>query len=149
MRTDDESLLLFIYKNAEMGKSSVPYLRDKAEDGAFRGELDALLREYCEIYSDAELMLADIGNTDPKGLSVRERLASEASVRMGAAVDPTVSNYADMLIKGAAMGVTDISEQMNRYAGASAKTVALAERLKRCNENVIDRMKGYLSALHG
>lgn len=145
MRTDNETLLLFIYKNAEMGKSSLPYICDKSDDKRFSRVLSELLKEYAEIYSKAELMLIDCGENDPRGLSASERFMSDASVRMNAMLDKRISNYAEMLIKGAAMGVTDISEQLSKYKNASDDTKALAERLKRCNESVIERMTDFLT----
>lgn len=145
MKTDNETLLLFIYKNSEMGKSSLPYICDKSDDKRFSRVLSELLKEYAEIYSKAELMLIDCGVNDPMGLSVSERFMSDASVRMSAMLDKRISNYAEMLINGAAMGVTDISEQLSKYKNASDDAKALAERLKRCNESVIERMTDFLT----
>ena len=144
---DNTALLEFVYKNADMGKATLPYIIEKADDRRFRDTLGEILKEYTDIAAKTELQLIDSGHRDPKGLSMPEKLMTDMSLRINANMDTGVAHLADMMIKGASMGVTDISKQLDRYKGAGEQARGLAERLRRCNEDTIDKMKDFLTVV--
>ena len=147
MKNDTLTLLEFIFKNADMGKRTLPPIMDRTENQPLKMALRDFLTEYTDICAQAEIQLIACGHTDPKGLSIPEKIMSDMAVRMNTAKDDSPSNLADMLIKGGAMGVTDISKQLHTCEQASEDAKALARRLRKCNEDIIERMKDFLSVI--
>ena len=145
---DTNALLDFVYKNADMGKQTLPYLIEKTTNERLKGTLEDILKEYTDIAAKAELSLIDGGVEEPKGLSMPEKLMTDMSLRINANIDDTTAHFADMMIKGASMGVTDISKKLELYKGADKDARGLAERLRRCNEDTIDRMKDFLTVVN-
>ena len=73
-------------------------------------------------------------------------MMTEFSLRMSTIKDRSVPHLADMLLKGASMGVTDISKKLDECRDADEGSVKLANRLLKMNNDTIDEMKQFLTA---
>lgn len=140
-----QALLEFICKNAEMGRKTLAPLSALNSNARFRANIDAILGVYAEIYSEAEQIIRENGWEPASGLSVPEKLMTEFSLRMNTIKDHSVPHIADMILKGASMGVKDISEKMSEYSCADKNAVTVANKLLKLNSDTIDNMKEFLT----
>lgn len=143
---DTQKLLEFIYKNAEMGRKTVDPIKNMNNDSKFQTVLDRMHADYDEICTEADKMLKECGVSEASGLNIGEKMMTEMSLRFNTMMDKTVPHLADMLLKGASMGVTDISKKLDECKEASEGAVRLAERLLKMNSDTIDEMKQFLTA---
>lgn len=174
---DTQKLLCFIYKNAEMGTRTLPQIIGKARrdddtstighEGAprkisgklessvecrpaFIDALHARLEKYGEICNEAEELLrredpnADFEKLGQSGL---EKTMVDSMLYMNTLRDTTCSHLSDMLLKGSSMGVTDIAKQIKKHPAASDEAVRLAEKLMKVEQDGIEEMKKYLTAV--
>lgn len=142
---DTEKLLKFIYKNAEMGRKTVDPIKNMNSDEKFQATLDRMLADYNEICSEADAELKKAGASEAEGLDLGEKMMTEMSLRFSTMRDRSVPHLADMLLKGASMGVTDISKRLSEFKEASGDAVRLAKRLMKMNSDTIDEMKKFLT----
>lgn len=142
---DTQKLLEFIYKNAEMGRKTVDPIKNMNRDTRFQETLDRMLTDYDEICTEADLRLKEWGVPEASGLNIGEKMMTEMSLRFSTMKDRSVPHLADMLLKGASMGVTDISKKLEEYSGADEGSVKLAKRLLKMNSDTIDEMKQFLT----
>ena len=143
--TDTQKLLEFIYKNSEMGRKTVDPVKNMNKDTEFQTALDRMLGDYDDICNEADRMLMDKCSTEAAGLNVGEKLMTEMALRMSTIKDRSVPHLADMLLKGASMGVTDISKKLEECKNADEDSVRLAKRLLKMNNDTIDEMKQFLT----
>ena len=142
---DTQKLIEFIYKNAEMGRKTVDPIKKMNNDSDFQTALDRMLGDYDEICTEADRMLKEKCDTEGSGLNIGEKLMTEMSLRMSTIKDRTVPHLADMLLKGASMGVTDISKKLEECTRADEDSIRLAKRLLKMNSDTIDEMKQFLT----
>lgn len=142
---DTEKLLKFICKNAEMGRKTVDPIKNMNSDEKFQATLERMLADYNEIYSKADAELKKAGASEAEGLDLGEKMMTEMSLRFSTVRDKSVPHLADMLLKGASMGVTDISKKLSEFKEASNDSVRLAKRLMKMNSDTIDEMKKFLT----
>ena len=92
-------LLNFIYKNAEMGKQTLPQLLEVCEDASFREVILSQLREYQEI-CEAAASMAREEHQEAKGIGAMAKISSYLSVNMNTMIDKTSSHLAEMMMQG-------------------------------------------------
>lgn len=142
---DTQKLLEFIYKNAEMGRKTVDPIKNMNNDSKFQTTLDRMLSDYNEICTEADRLLKECGVSEASGLNIGEKMMTEMSLRFNTIKDRSVPHLADMLLKGASMGVTDISKKLDECRDADEGSVRLANRLLKMNSDTIDEMKQFLT----
>ena len=142
---DTQKLLEFIYKNSEMGRKTVDPIKNMNRDPKFQTVLDRMLSDYDEICTEADNLLRECGVPEASGLNIGEKMMTEMSLRFSTMMDKSVPHLADMLLKGASMGVTDISKKLDECKDADESAVRLAERLLKMNNDTIDEMKQFLT----
>ena len=143
--SDTQKLLEFIYKNAEMGRKTVDPIKNMNNGQRFQETLDRMLSDYNEICTEADRLLKESGVPEASGLNIGEKMMTEMSLRFSTMKDRSISHLADMLLKGASMGVTDISKKLEEYKDADEGSVRLAKRLLKMNSDTIDEMKSFLT----
>ena len=146
MLNDTQNLLAFVYKNAEMGVQTLPGIAEKAT-GEFRAAVENRLAKYEKIKNEAEKRLSRTGGvvSEKIGLNGFEKASVNMMLKMNLARDTSVGHMADMLIRGSAMGIRDISEQIASYPGADNSAVSLAQSLQKLEEDGLEELKKYLS----
>ena len=128
-----------------MGRKTVDPVKNMTKDTEFQTALDRMLGDYDDICNEADRMLMDKCSTEAAGLNVGEKLMTEMALRMSTIKDRSVPHLADMLLKGASMGVTDISKKLEECKNADEDSVRLAKRLLKMNNDTIDEMKQFLT----
>lgn len=142
---DTRALLEFIYKNAEMGRKTVHPLIDLSDNDEFKNVLSRMVGDYSEICAKSDLLLRENGMDEASGLNMMEKIMTEFSLRMNTIKDHSVRHIADMLVKGASMGMSDISKKLEEHPDADQSAKDLAKRLLKLNSDTIDEMKKFLT----
>lgn len=137
-----------IYKNAKMGGAATLDMMKDLTDGELKAELGRELTEYEELANEAKAALLEMEET-PKEENFLTRMATKMGVKMNTLMDPTPSHIAEMVIKGCAMGTSDLVKKINECEReADCETMkqakALAERAVKFEEDCAERMKAYL-----
>ncbi len=141
---DTQALLEFVYKNAEMGRKTLSPISSMNTNDEFEKVVDRLIGQYAEICSEADKHLTALGWEKASGLNGMEKFMTEMSLRMSTMKDKNVPHLADMILKGASMGVTDISKKLHEHLIADEEAKKLANKLLKLNSDVIDDMKKFL-----
>ncbi len=143
MRTTEIELLEHMIKSTEMGMTGIKNVLEKAGEKKLRDELKSEYAEYEDIHREASELLSERGEA-PKGISTFSRVSSQMMTEMETAFDSSSSKLADMMIKGTTMGVTKSLKLMNSYDGEDEQIINLCEKLKRLEENRINKLKSFL-----
>ncbi len=143
MRTTEIELLEHMIKSTEMGMNGIKDILEKAGEKKLRDELKSEYAEYEDIHREAAALLSEYGEA-PKGIGAFARVSSEVMTEIETAFDSSSSKLADMMIKGTTMGVTKSIKLMNSYDGDDMRIKDLCEKLKKLEENRINKLKAFL-----
>ncbi len=138
----DTDLLQFVHKNAEMGVSTIPKVKELVEEQGMRDVLDRQLAEYVQIAGQAESAIRRRGGRHQNPGPVSEAM-SDAMLRMKTANDRSPSHIAEMMIRGSTMGTVQMVRRIHGCEG-DKEAVALADRLLKTEENNIQQLKAFL-----
>ncbi|MGW8113703.1 hypothetical protein ACVS9P_00735 [Caproicibacterium sp. NSD3] len=142
----DAELLNFIYQNSQMGVETlgqlIPMVKNSSE---FQKQLEGQKREYDSIHKEARELLESHGKEE-KGLGSFEKVRTYLMVNLETLTDRSASHIAEMLVIGSNMGVIDAIKNLKKYeSGVSPEVKSLMERLRKFEENNMERLKKYLS----
>lgn len=134
-----------IYKNVKMGSESITSLLPKVKDERMISDLTTQLTGYQNFACRASDLLHS-GGSSPKEESFMKKIPAKAGIMMNAAIDPTSSHIAEMMIQGSNMGIVDMTKYINesKRCNVSKEAVALANDVVTFEENNIQRLKAYL-----
>lgn len=135
-------LLQDVVRNARTGLDAVEQLMPQTE-GGMRDELARERAEYIESARDGERALhAAGGEPEPTGP------LSKAGMRLGLAAqtlaDRSDAHIAEIIIRGATMGVIEMTKSLNAYGDADPHARGLASRFVVRQNEAIDRQKAFL-----
>ena len=137
-------LLSLIHKNAAMGVTTIPTAMALPQSRAMTHALDTQLNEYLNITATCQ----SVANSHGKKLSgpnLAARTMSDTMLKMHAAMDPSTSKLAEMMIQGSTMGTVQMTRRLHQYRGeVDHKIFDLGQRLLRTEERNIQEMKRYL-----
>lgn len=137
----ETEILNAIRQNVEMGIDGINIVIDNVDDKDFYAELKRELKEYKEIYYEADCLLDDIGGekSDVKATAkIAAHLSGKVKIRNG-----STSKIAESMIEGSTMGVTKIIKHINDYA-KDDRALEIAKKLLLTEENNIEQLKKFL-----
>ncbi len=143
---ENNELLMYIYKNADMGiKSTTKLIRLlNTSDNKIKKVVEGELKGYEEFLKRSKAMLKK-NKVTPKGISVIADISSGIALDMEFMKDNSDSKIADMLIRGFTMGNIEIDKKIEKYKGDADKNILkLAKELKRFGEINIELLQPYL-----
>ena len=143
---ENNELLLYIYKNADMGvKSTTKLIRLlNSSDNKIKNIVEGQLKGYENFLKKSKEMLKN-NDTSPKGNSIMTELASSIGMNMEFMKDNSDAKIADMLIRGFTMGNIDIDKKIDKFKDDADKSIIkLAKELKKFGEENIELLKPYL-----
>lgn len=134
-----------LYKNVKMGADSIIDLMPKVSDKRLREEMTAELEHYEGFAKDIRAILFADGE-EPQEESFMSKLGVKMGVMMNTMMDDTTSHIAEMMIKGATMGITATTKLIreNENTSCSEEALALARRIIGYEEESIERLKEFL-----
>ena len=140
----NQELLSFIHKNAAMGIGTIPQAMSLPQSRAMGQALGDQLREYRTIAARSQAYVKEQGRT-LRGPNAASLAMSKAMLRAQAAMDPTTTKMAEMMIRGSTMGTVQMTRRLHQFAGkADRELLDLGQRLLRTEERNIQDMKRFL-----
>ncbi|MGN0807225.1 MAG: hypothetical protein ACI4MN_02095 [Candidatus Coproplasma sp.] len=141
---NDSEILAEIYRNAQLGLTSIVDLLPEIDDEKMKEELTRQHEEYEKICSEAAQIAAAL-QLELKEPSPIKKAMMWSAIKMNAASDNSRSNIAQMMIKGTVQGITSLKTTM----GESEKVMngdikKLLGRAIDMEEGFEKRLKGYL-----
>lgn len=136
-------LLNFVYKNSQMGVTTIKQLIGIVEDNDFKKHLESQFNEYQEIHKAAQESLNENGY-DEKGIGALDKIKTYWMINMETLMDKTPSHISEMLIIGSNMGIIKAVKDLKKYKNAEPCIITLMERLLRFEENNVQQLKKFL-----
>lgn len=138
-------MLNYIYKNAQMGQTSINHLLEIVKDHShFRNLLENQFTEYKMIFDTAEKSLNKLG-CEAKGTSTIQKFETYMMIDMKTLRDKTPDHVAEMLIQGSTMGVIQITRRLKEYKGQVDTNVQkLAEKLLATEQHNVEECRKFL-----
>ena len=143
---ENNELLMYIYKNADMGVKSTTKLIKllNGSDNKIKKVVEGELKGYENFLKKSKALLKR-NKITPKGSSIVADISSRVALDMEFMKDNSDAKIADILIRGFTMGNIDIDKQIERYKGdADRDILKLAKELKRFGEINIELLQPYL-----
>ncbi len=125
-KNDDIELLNTVYGTVTMGAGATEHMMKVTNDPALKNEFTNQLKEYRAIEAAALGRLHRL-HQSPEGYGSMTKLMSRAGIKLNTALDATSSHLAEMAIRGAGMGVTELEGAKNSCPSASEETKHLAQ----------------------
>ena len=138
---NESELINFIRQNVQMGIDGIKIVIDDVKSKEFYEELKSELREYNEIFNDAE-ELADRAGYEKVDINAAVKIASHLSGRLRT-INGGDSKIAESMIQGSTMGVTKLIMHINEFNG-DQDVLKIAERLLKFLEGNIENLKQFL-----
>lgn len=143
---ENSEMLLYIYKNANMGVKSTTKLLKllNNSDNKIKPIVEEELKEYESFLKKTKTLLKK-NKVEPKGTSLLLDLTSSITMNMEFMKDNSDAKIADMLIRGFTMGNIEIDKKIDKYKNAADKSILkIAKELKKFGETNIELLKPYL-----
>jgi hypothetical protein len=138
-------LLDKMYKNVKMGSDSMVNIMDKVRDDGLRQELTAELDEYEKYSNEISKRLYDCG-VEPKEENLVTKLGAKMGMAMSTMTDTTTSHIAELVIKGATMGMTDMTAAIREAenTACSEDNLKLARNIADFEDSTVEKLKKFL-----
>ena len=143
---ENNELLMYIYKNADMGvKSTTKLIRLlNTRDNKIKNVVEGELKGYENFLKKSKALLKK-HNTNPKGSSVIAEISSSIAMDMEFMKDNSDAKIADILIRGFTMGNIEIDKKIEKFKEDADKDILkIAKDLKKFGEINIELLKPYL-----
>ena len=140
---NDEQMLRFIMKNAEMGCRGINDVKHYSNTAEISKALRSQNTEYGNIYRNAFSLLREIGGRSSHVNPVVSSMA-RMKARHDLRADSSDSHIAEMMIQGNVMGVRKIAQHIRQYGGSSKSVSGLADKLMSTQQANIEEMKSFL-----
>ena len=143
--TVTKEFLDHLYKNVKMGGDSIIDLMPKVKDDAMRSEMTAELEKYEEFAKRIRAVLFK-QDKEPREENLMTKAMTKMGIAMNTMMDTTTSHIAEMMIKGATMGITDTTKLVREYenTACSEEALTLARDTIKYEEESIERLKKFL-----
>ena len=145
-KVGNAELLDAIYKNVKMASDSITSLLPHVENEKMQSDLVAQLSCFEEYAARAAKYLEDYGRV-PKEESFAAKAGAKVGTFFQTLVDSSTDHLADMMIKGANMGVNDLYREIRaaKEGGADREILSFAEEVCRYEDKVLEEMRSYLN----
>lgn len=143
---ENNELLLYIYKNADMGvKSTTKLIRLlNTKDNKIKNVVEGELKGYENFLKKSQALLKK-NKVEPKGSGLMADISSTIGMNMEFMKDNSDAKIADMLIRGFTMGNIEIDKKIDKFKDdADKEIIKLAKELKKFGEENIELLKPYL-----
>ncbi|MGN0806680.1 MAG: hypothetical protein ACI4MC_06530 [Candidatus Coproplasma sp.] len=133
---NDSEILAEIYRNAQLGLTSIVDLLPEVDDEEMKEELTRQHEEYEKICSEATRIAATM-QLDLKEPSPIKKAMMWSAIKMNTAADNSRANVAQMMIKGTVQGITGLKTTL----GESEKV--MNGEIKKLLGRTIDMEEGF------
>ena len=138
-----KELLDKCYENVRMASYAIDCLMEKIHNP----ELAQLLRKQNKFYLDSvsaiESLSHELGLT-PKDINPMLKGTSFVSIKMKTLMNNDTPKFAEMLIQGTTMGITDTIKAKKDFPTDNEKLEKIVERIIKHEEEFVDSLKTFL-----
>jgi len=139
---DDGTMINYIRQNVDMGISGIEKVIPHAKSLTFVGALEAELREYQNLSSEADGLLREAGAKEVDA-PVMARMSADIMTTVKCMTYGSDSDIAEDMIKGTTTGITKLRQHLTRFRG-SGNVSSLAEKVIATEERNVEEMKKFL-----
>ena len=140
---NNQELLSSILKTTQMGQVGIRSVLDKAENGDLQKALEAQLKEYDAIETQAHALASQRGWKLPE-LPKSTRLMSDMMARMQLSCNGSDSKIADMMIIGNTRGMVKSLKNMHHWSEYDSHINGLSQKLIDTEAANIRQMEAFL-----
>lgn len=143
---ENNELLLYIYKNADMGVKSTTKLIKllNNSDNKIKNIVEGQLKGYENFLKKSKTLLKK-NKIEAKGNNLLTEITASITMNMEFMKDNSDAKIADILIRGFTMGNIEIDKKIDKFkADADKSILKLAKDLKKFGEANIELLKPYL-----
>lgn len=143
MNEDTVNLLQECSSGCKMAMDSIKQVKDMVEDKQLREIMDKYFDAHSQLEAECRQLLNDVGATDKEPGLMATTMANMMS-KLKLTVDPEKGKAAEILTDGCNMGIKSLSGFLNDYKAADGKSTAIAEKLRRLEENMVGDLQPML-----
>ena len=143
---ENNELLLYIYKNADMGVKSTTKLIKllNNSNNKIKNIVEGQLKGYENFLKKSKTLLKK-NKIEAKGNNLLTEITASITMNMEFMKDNSDAKIADILIRGFTMGNIEIDKKIDKFkADADKSILKLAKDLKKFGEANIELLKPYL-----
>ena len=143
---ENSELLLYIYKNADMGVKSTTKLINllNSKDNTIKNVVEGELKGYENFLKKSKSLLKK-NKIEPKSSNMLAELSASITMNIELLKDNSDAKIADILIRGFTMGNIEIDKKIDKYKDDADKSILkLAKDLKKFGESNIELLKPFL-----
>lgn len=126
-------------KGCCMGIDSLNYIISRIDESKFRNLLEEQLIEYKDLSTRITNLYKEYTNTSIHKTNLMTKAMTWYGIEMDTMVDKSISNVADMFIKGTSMGIVEGKRLLNN------KT--MDKKVKKICKEYIDMQEAYINKL--
>ena len=132
-----------VYKNAHIALLSISDLLPSVTDADLKAELQAQYEGYEKIVGEISSYMAENG-MQPQNIGTVQKVMMRGSIKMKTVIDDSRNNIAEMMIKGAVNGITELAAMQNERQNFQEKTADFIDRLLSLEEKYEQNLKKFL-----
>ena len=143
---EKNELLVFVYKNAEMGAFSTEKLieRLKNKENKIKALLEEEHKEYNNFVKKCKKILKS-NNIEPQENSMFTKMQSGMGIAVETMMDNSDAALAQMLVEGFTMGVVQTTTKISAYKSIVDKsTLSIAKKYLKFQEDEIEKLKEFM-----
>ncbi|GEM_PF-1868768 len=140
---NETDLLNCVRKNLEMGIDGIKTVRGYAKSERFADALDSQLKEYEELYNDADRILGKYGGKT-ENVPAAAKVFAEISGTMKSMMGGADEKIAEEMVRGNTTGSAKLTRQYREYDGDKSDVRELVEKVIDIEEKHSREMKKFL-----
>ena len=140
----DKEVLTSVYKNAHIALQSISNVIDETNHPDMKRELTEEYDGYEKFIGKLSAYMKEVG-CEPKDIGFLQKAFMFTSVKMNTLTDDSKSHIAELMIKGTVMGITELTEILNKHKhGLGDKAREFTQELLDLEESYEQRLKTLL-----
>lgn len=132
-----------LHKGCCMGVDALNFILPKVEEDSFHDLLEKQKEEYEIFRSKVNDLYREYTTKDIHETSAMEKMRTWFGVEMDTMMDDSISNLADLLIKGTNMGIVEGKRLLN-HKTMDKKVHKICSSYVKMQEEYLDKLKEYL-----
>lgn len=140
---NESELINSIRKNVEMGIDGIKMVTQYAKDEKFVDALNSQMREYQQIYTEADALLAKVGGK-PKDVPAVAKMSAEVMSSIKCMTNGQDAKIAEDMVRGNTTGAAKLTRQLHEYEGNNKEVIDFTNRVIQTEENNCEQMKQFL-----
>lgn len=143
LNRDTISLLQECSSGCKMAMDSIRQIKDKVNDKQIREIMDKYFSGHSQLEAECRQILNDVGAQDKEPGVIATTMANiQTNIKM--MMEDDAKKAAEILTDGCNMGIKSLSSYINEFKNADSKSVAIAEKLRRLEDNMIGDLQPML-----